>query len=100
MNDFNAAVADMDSTLLDAFGEDATVQRGAGTPVPVRAFIERNVEKLGDYGQVVARVNRATFQNSQWIPQQGDVLVYSTGTRKVESIDSDDGFMTVAVLNG
>lgn len=100
MNDFDTAVADMDTTLLDTFGEDATVQRGTDAAVPVRVFVQRGVQKLGEFGQVVARVHTATFQNSQWEPAQGDVLVYSTGTRKIESIDSDDGFMTVAVLHG
>lgn len=100
MNDFDTAVAGMDTTLFDVFGEDATVQRGVAAAVPVRVVVERGVQKLGDYGQVIARVNTVTFNNAQWQPQQGDVLVYSSGTRKVESIDSDDGFVTVAVLNG
>jgi hypothetical protein len=89
----------MNDALVDAFGEVATVQRGAGAVTPVRVVVLRNVQKVGDYGQVVARVNTASFINAQWEPQSGDVLVSSLGTRKVSSIEADDGFMTTVVVN-
>lgn len=100
MSDFDAEIAAMDETLFDEFGDDATVQRGADAPVALRVFVERGVEKLGDYGQVVARVTKVTFRNSEWIPQQGDVVSLPGLTRKVESTELDDGYVTTAVLNG
>jgi uncharacterized transporter YbjL len=100
MSDFDTDVADMDETLFAEFGEDATVQRGADAPVAVRAFVERGVEKLGEYGQVIARVTTVMIRNTDWIAQQGDVVSISGSSRKVESIDMDDGYVNTAVLNG
>jgi hypothetical protein len=100
VSDFDAAVADMDVDLFEVMGDDATVQRGAGTPEPVRVVVARNVAKLGEYGQVVARVTTALFRNSEWQPQQGDLLTLTDGARKVASIDADDGYVTTAVLHG
>jgi hypothetical protein len=107
---FDAAVADIDASLFDMMGDDATVQRGAGAPVPVRVVVTRGVAKLGEYGQVVARVTTVLFHQSDltiggvtytgWQPQQGDQLTLTDGTRKVASIDADDGYVTTAVLHG
>lgn len=100
MSDADAAFEGMDDDLFAAFGDDVTVQRAAAAAVPVRVVLVRGVEKLGDYGQVVARVTTAMFRNREWQPQQGDVLTLTTGARKVDTIDSDDGFVTVVVLHG
>lgn len=96
----DAVFVDMDDTLFAEFGESVTVQRGVAAAVPVRVVIERGVEKLGDYGQVVARVTTAMFLNSEWVPLQGDVLNLATGDRKVDEITDDDGYVTTAVLHG
>lgn len=100
MSDFDADIAEMDETLFAEFGEDATVQRGADAPVTLRVFVERGVQKLGDYGQVVATVTTVMFRDSDWVPQQGDVVSLNGSTRKVESIDMADGYVTTAVLHG
>jgi hypothetical protein len=100
VSDFDAAVADMDASLFEVMGDDATVQRGAGAPVTVRVVVTRGQAKLGEYGQVVARVTTARFRNSEWQPQQGDVLTLIDGVRKVAAIDDDDGYVTTAVLHG
>jgi hypothetical protein len=100
VSQFDAAVADMDLALFEVMGDDATVQRGAGMVTSVRVVVARNQAKLGEYGQVVARVTTAMFRNSEWQPQQGDVLTLSDGARKVAAIDADDGYVTTAVLHG
>jgi hypothetical protein len=100
MSAFDAEIAEMDETLFAEFGEDATVQRGADAPVALRVFVERGVEKLGDYGQVIARVTTVMFRDNDWIPQQGDVVSITGSSRKVESIGMADGYVTTAVLNG
>lgn len=96
----DATFDEMDAVLFDEFGESITVQRGADAAVPVRVVLQRGVERYGDYGQVVARVTTASFLNSEWMPVQGDVLHLATGDREVESIDNDDGKVTVVVLHG
>ena len=100
MSDFDAAVAEMDETLFTEFGDDATVQRGADAPVALRVFVERGVEKIGDFGQVVARVTKVTFRNSDWQPLQGDVVTLGGGARAVDSVETDDGYATSVVLHG
>lgn len=100
MSEADAIFEGMDDDLFVDFGDDATVQRGAAAAVPVRVVLTRGVEKLGDYGQVIARVTTAMFRNREWQPKQGDVLTLASGTRKVDTIDSDDGLVTVAVLHG
>lgn len=100
MSDFDAAVADMDAVLFDAFGEDATAQRGADAPVSVRVVLTRGVERFGDYGQVVGRVTVADLRNSVWVAKPGDVLHLASGDRTVASIESDDGVVTRVVLHG
>jgi hypothetical protein len=100
MSEFDAAVADMDETLFVEFGENATVQRGSDAPVAVRAFVERGVQVLGDYGQVIARVTKVTLRNSEWVPQRADVVSLNGSSRKVEAVELDDGYVTTAVLNG
>lgn len=99
MSQADAAFAGMDDVLFDEFGESVTVTRGA-TTAPVRVVLTRGVERLGDYGQVVARVTTAMFINSEWQPVQGDVLSLSTGDRKIDSVIGDDGFVTTVVLHG
>jgi hypothetical protein len=100
VSDFDAAVADMDASLFEVMGDVATVQRGAGAPVTVRVVVTRGQARLGEYGQVVARVTTVLFRNSEWQPQQGDQLALADGTRRVASIDADDGYVTTAVLHG
>lgn len=100
MSAVSAAFEGMDDDLFAAFGEDATVQRGAAAAMPTRVVLTRGVEKLGEYGQVVARVTTAMFRNREWEPRQGDVLTSPAGVQKVGSIESDDGFVTVVVLHG
>jgi hypothetical protein len=100
VSEADAIFEGMDDDLFVAFGDDGTVQRGAAAAVAARVVLTRGVEKLGEYGQVVARVTTAMFRNREWVPVKGDVLVVAGVTRKVDTIDSDDGLVTVAVLHG
>lgn len=100
MNDFDTAIASADDALFEAFGTDTTVQRGVDAAVPVRVVLTRGVARLGEYGQVVATVTTADFRNSEWQPRRDDVLLLSSGDRAIESITSDDGAVTQAVLYG
>lgn len=90
----------MDATLFEAFAIDASVVRGSDPAVPVRVVIDQGVERLGEYGQVVARVTLASFRNVEWKPQPGDVLTLNGVERAIDDIDSDDGYVSKAVLHG
>lgn len=100
MSAFDAAIAEMDATLFEVFGEDATAQRGADAPVAVRVVLTRGVERFGDYGQVVGRVTVADIRNSEWVAKPGDVLHLASGDRTVASIEADDGAVNRVVLHG
>ena len=80
MKDFDALFATSPSALpglYAAFGKDATVTRGVAAPVKVRVVINRGTQVLGDYGQVVARVDHVLFQATQWTPQAGDIVAWT-----------------------
>lgn len=100
MSDFDAEVADMDDVIFDEFGEDATVQRGTDPAVPVRIFVERGAAKFGDMGEVVGYATTVSFRNSEWVPKPGDLLTFTGGTRELQSVEKDDGYVTDAVLYG
>lgn len=90
--------------MFDAVGVDATVQRGAAAPVPLRIVVNRNVARLGEYGQVVAHVQTVDLQLAQWHPQQGDVIAWTdhlgTHSKALTAEIEDDGFVATAVLHG
>ncbi len=92
----------MHGDLFDVFGEDATVQRGADAPVPVRVVIDRNVQRFGANGEVAGVVSVANFMLSQWSPKPGDVLSLtdSAWTKKVDVVDANDGYVAQAVMHG
>lgn len=91
-------------SIFAAMGVDATVQRGAAAPVPVRIVVTRNAARLGEYGQVVARVDTVDVMLTQWQPQQGDVVAWSdhlgSHSKALTAEIEDDGFVAKAVLHG
>ena len=100
MSAFDDAMSQADVALFGVFGTAATAQRGADPEVPVTVVIDRNVAKLGDYGQVVQRVDRISLRNSEWVCIRGDAFVIDgVGRRTVESIEDDDGLVNTAVLH-
>lgn len=90
--------------LFDAFGFDGTVRRGSADPVPVRVIVNRNVPRLGEYGQVVATVTTVEFQLSQWQPQQGDVVAWAdrlgSHSKSLTAEIEGDGMVAKVVLHG
>lgn len=97
---------DMHTELFAAFGRDGTVTRGGGMPVTVRVIVNEGVERIGEYGQSIGRVNTVDFRTDQYRPQQGDDLTLlddagaAVWTKSVASIDADDGYVTKAVMHG
>lgn len=94
------AFLEMDDILFDEFAVDAMVARDGGTAVPVRVVIDTGVERLGEFGQVVARVDVASFRNADWPAKPGDELTIGGNTRRIDDIDADDGYVSRAVLHG
>lgn len=90
----------MHEDLFDQFGQDGTIQRGAAAPVPVRVVIDQGVKRYGTNGEVVATVTVVSFMVAQWIPSAGDVVSVGAWSKKVDVLDSDDGYVAKAVMHG
>lgn len=71
---------------------------------PVRVVINRGNERMGEYGQVVGRVDTVDFLLSQHSPAQDDRLAWvdrlGAHDKSVESLGDNDGFIATAVLHG
>lgn len=100
MSDADLAFADLHADLFEVFGQDGTVQRGSDAAVPVRVVIDRGVERYGTNGEVVATVTVVSFMVAQWIPSAGDVVAVGAWSKKVDVLDSDDGYVAKAVMYG
>lgn len=94
------AFACMHAALFDRLAEPCNVQRGTDAPVTVRAIIDDGVARVGQYGNVIGRQTKVTFLRDEWQPQRGDFVIIDDTARKVETIDTDDGFIVEAVLHG
>ena len=96
--------ADCLPEIYETFGLDAQVTRGADAAVPVRIVIDRNQERIGDYGQVVTRVDRVRCMASQWTFRQGDVIAWTdrfgAQSKPVEIENENDGMESYGVLHG
>lgn len=97
---FDDAMQLADDGLFAAFGVPATAQRGSDPAVDVTVVVDRGVVVLGEYGQVVGKVDKISLRNREWIAQQGDLIVIDGNSRKVDTPESDDGLVNVAVLHG
>lgn len=90
--------------IYETFGVDAFVTRGADAAVPVRIVVDRNQEQLGEFNQVVARVDRVRCQVSEWTWQQGDALAWTdrlgSHSKRVEGQTDNDGLEAFGVLHG
>lgn len=104
----NAAFVDMHASLFDAFASPASVApKVGGAAVPTRMVVDEGVERIGEYGQSIGRVNTVDFLVAEYRPAPGDVVTLldevsgaPLWTKPVASIAGDDGFVAKAVLHG
>jgi hypothetical protein len=89
-----------DTIFAGDCARDATIQRGTDQPVALRVVVDDGVAKVGQYGQVIGRVSKVSFLRAEWPPARGDILTIDGQARKIEAIDSDDGYIVEAVLHG
>lgn len=98
MESLNRDFDDPTSDLFDQFADPCTVVRGTAPSVATRCVTEDGVQKLGEYGQVIATVRRVSFIKTEWLPVRGDMVTIDGDARMVECIESDDGLVVSAVL--
>lgn len=92
--------AAMHADLFELEGVDATVQRGADAPVPVRVILEEGRQVFGEYGQTVGQVRIAHFLVAQFLPAEPDVLTVGASSWAIDSVPKNDGLVAEAVLRG
>ncbi len=101
MSEFDAILVDADSAIFGVFADVVTVKRGGGPAVSAQAVIDRDLEVLGEHGQVTGRVTKVSFRNADWRPKSGDIVTLPGGIqRKVDEVEADDAHVTRAVLYG
>lgn len=72
--------------------EDVTL-RG----VPARAFVDRNVEMIGEYGQVVGHRTQVEIPSAH-APQPGDSLNIGDQTYILDTPSHDDGHVSCWIV--
>ncbi|TAA45647.1 hypothetical protein [Pseudoxanthomonas winnipegensis] len=96
--------ADAAADLFAELGVAALVVRGADAPVPVLIIVQRDQERIGEYGTAATRVDTVAFRVDEWTPRAGDLVTWAdrlgTHARKVDGLPDNDGFVATAVLHG
>ena len=98
--------AEMHADVMAVFGQPGLVVRGVNEPVAVTVVVERDVAVTDGYGNLVRRVDMASFLVTEWQPQAGDRLTVrwpgttEASTKAVQTLDDDDGFIAKAVMHG
>ena len=89
---FGRALSRMDAALSKAFGEHA-IHNGR---VLCHVVIDRNIERIDNYGEVLDNQIELTVNKSQvLVVAEGDTFKTAASTFTVDSIVSDDGSMIV-----
>ena len=107
MSESDLHFGDMHAELFDSFGVEGTVQRGMDLPVPVVVVVDRSVAQYDDNGRVVRRVDLVSFLTAEWQALRNDRVVVPDSLvmpggfdKKVDTLESDDGFVNKAVMYG
>lgn len=89
--------------IYEAFGIDANVTRGGDT-TSVRIIVDRDQERYGTEGQVVARVDTVRAQKREWTFEQHDTVEWTDRlgfhSKQVQASVEDDGLESTGVLYG
>lgn len=82
----------MHRRLFARLGREALL-RGVATPV----IIDRDVDIVGEHGEIVGRRDTATFP-SDTQPKKGDALTLDGRSYLIDSRIEDDGHVAVCIL--
>lgn len=87
----------------DEFATAASYQPASGgDPLPIVPIIDRDVEQVGEYGQVMEPRTEISFPKSQYTdkPKRKDEIITDTETFVVDGLISDDGAIVKVVVSG
>lgn len=95
MDHFVKAAAD----LFDRLGKPAEYRRAGRDPVPCRYIPHRDVEALGEYGQVVDRRTVVRLLKSEVSRvTRGDRIVAEDEEFRVGGLDGDNGYVLMVAV--
>lgn len=97
---FDTAIAAADASMFAALGQSASIVRGTDPAQTVTVVIEHDQEATGTHGQRVGLATHIHFRKTDWAPQKGDQVTIGASSWRVQRIESDDGYVVKAVLNG
>lgn len=89
-----------DDELMTVLGDDITYKRGSKS-YPIKAIVEKNVERVGDNGYAIERRTEVEFLKAAipLSPLRGDIIIEKTNKLTVDAVISDDGvYVRVAVV--
>lgn len=82
----------MHDSLFAHLGREALL-RG----IPTRVIVDRDVETIGEHGEIVGRQDTATLP-SEVLPKKGDALTVDGSDYLIDSRIKDDGHVAVCIL--
>lgn len=95
-------LADAAAVIHEDFGFDALYLAPGAAAVPCRVVEERNVEQIGDMGQVIERRTALSFLASEVpVPERGAIVEeVAPGTRRwtIDRVADDDGYVVQALV--
>lgn len=101
---FDDGLADMHDDLFAEYGVPAQVFRVGVLIAEPRIIVDRNVARVGEFGQVIGRMDTVSSLVPEWSPREGDRVLWidrvGANDKPVESLLEDDGFVAKAVLHG
>jgi hypothetical protein len=92
-------LASMDARLVRAFSRSGLADAATLNSIACDVMLDRNVQVLGQYGEVTSVSASATFQLSQVTPARGMTLVVGSNTWTLEKKLSGDESIAEWVLN-
>lgn len=100
MSEFDQLVSEMDSSLMEVFGDACTYNDLTNPVIETRVAIEKNVEIMSAYDtQMPARRNVASLIKSDIPdPKRGHTITVGSETHIVDRLNTDDGHIVTVLL--
>jgi hypothetical protein len=98
-----AFLAELDADLHGAFADAGMADIGAYTapdaeptedPLPVRVYVDRNVQTIGEFNQIAANRTEVSYVRADVAPVKGARLVVDGETFINVEVVSDDGSLS------
>lgn len=91
------AIRELDAMMLDAFAADGhladngTYDDGAGNITPVTVMVDRDVQRVGEFGQIIGSDLQIGLQRAQVTPVRGASVIVGAETFTLDRRATGDG---------